>query len=180
MAKAMTPPDKVLDGDSANWKNWMSELSPTTCEDCVKLHGKIYPMKMFVPLPLHINGKCKVVPMRTKVAGTATNMGQNGVDVYLLEHGKLPGYFINKKHAEKQGWVKKDGNLAEVLPGRMIGGDIYNNRNGLLPQSNGRGWIEADFDYISGYRNDCRILCSTDGLIFVTYDHYQTFYEITP
>ena len=37
---------------------------------------------------------------------------------------------------------------------------------------------EADFDYSGGYRNDCRLLYSNDGLIFVTYDHYATFYEI--
>ena len=178
MAKAMTPPDKVLDGDSANWKNWMSELSPTTCEDCVKLHGKIYPMKMFVPLPLHINGKCKVVPMRTKVAGTATNMGQNGVDVYLLEHGKLPGYYLTKKDAELNGWRAPKGNLGTVLPGRTIGGDVFYNDKNKLPDAVGRVWYEADFNYVSGWRNDYRVLYSNDGLIFITYDHYKTFYEL--
>ena len=40
-------------------------------------------------------------------------------------------------------------------------------------------WYEADIDYQSGYRNTYRILYSNDGLIFVTYDHYQTFYEVT-
>ncbi|MBC8529578.1 hypothetical protein H8699_09085 [Christensenellaceae bacterium NSJ-44] len=29
-----------------------------------------------------------------------------------------------------------------------------------------------------GYRNGHRILYSSDGLIFATYDHYNTFYEI--
>ena len=31
----------------------------------------------------------------------------------------------------------------------------------------------------SGKRNRQRIVYSNDGLIFVSYDHYQTFYEIT-
>ena len=39
---------------------------------------------------------------------------------------------------------------------------------------------EADINYDKGFRNRQRILYSNDGLIFVTYDHYQTFYEITP
>jgi hypothetical protein len=41
-----------------------------------------------------------------------------------------------------------------------------------------RIWYEADINYTSGYRGTERILYSNDGLIFVTYDHYQTFYEI--
>ena len=49
-----------------------------------------------------------------------------------------------------------------------------------LPVSQGRIWYEADINYTGGKRNRERILYSNDGLIFVTYDHYQTFYEITP
>lgn len=32
--------------------------------------------------------------------------------------------------------------------------------------------------FTAGKRNTQRILWSNDGLIFVTYDHYDTFYEI--
>ena len=55
---------------------------------------------------------------------------------------------------------------------------IYNDK-GKLPDAPNRIWYEADIDYQSGYRNTYRILYSNDGLIFVTYDHYQTFYELT-
>lgn len=34
-------------------------------------------------------------------------------------------------------------------------------------------------NYTGGYRNTQRIVFSNDGLIFVTYDHYKTFAEIT-
>ena len=91
----------------------------------------------------------------------------------------LPEYYVSKEEAERKGWIRSKGNLAEVLPGKMIGGDIYKNRNGKLPNIPGREWREADIDYISGYRNYSRILYSNDGLVFVTYDHYKTFYEIT-
>ena len=60
----------------------------------------------------------------------------------------------------------------------MIGGDEDINDQGKLPAANNRTWYEADFNYHGGFRNDCRILYSNDGLIFVTYDHYKTFYEI--
>lgn len=61
----------------------------------------------------------------------------------------------------------------------MIGGNIYKNRDGKLPQANGRIWYEADINYDGGFRSRHRILFSNDGLIFASYDHYQTFYEIT-
>ena len=59
-------------------------------------HGKIYPIDAEEHLPIHVNGKCEMVPMRTKAAGTATDMGKDGVDAYLLEHGKLPEYYVTK------------------------------------------------------------------------------------
>ena len=37
---------------------------------------------------------------------------------------------------------------------------------------------EADFDFIGGYRNSKRFLYSNDGLVFISYDHAQTFYEL--
>ena len=36
----------------------------------------------------------------------------------------------------------------------------------------------TDINYTGGYRNKQRIVFSSDGLIFVTYDHYETFIEI--
>ena len=63
--------------------------------------------------------------------------------------------------------------------GKMIGGNVYHNKEKKLPDISGRVWYEADINYTEGFRNRQRILYSNDGLIFVTYDHYQTFYEIT-
>ena len=60
----------------------------------------------------------------------------------------------------------------------MIGGDIYKNLEGKLPDEDGRVWYEADINYTEGKRNRQRIVYSNDGLIFVTNDHLQTFYEI--
>ncbi|MBE6679054.1 MAG: hypothetical protein E7598_00870 [Ruminococcaceae bacterium] len=60
----------------------------------------------------------------------------------------------------------------------MIGGGIYKNAEHKLPDDVGRIWYEADINYESGYRNDSRIVYLNDDLIFATYDHFKTFYEV--
>ncbi|MBR6572639.1 MAG: hypothetical protein IKK77_02865 [Clostridia bacterium] len=60
----------------------------------------------------------------------------------------------------------------------MITKGVYKNRNGHLPNENGRVWYEADINYKGGFRNGQRIIYSNDGQLFATYDHYQTFFEI--
>jgi hypothetical protein len=52
------------------------------------------------------------------------------------------------------------------------------NNGQKLSSSINRIWYEADFDYISANRNSNRIYYSNDGLIFVSYDHGKTFYEL--
>jgi hypothetical protein len=91
---------------------------------------------------------------------------------------RLPNYYVSKKQARQFGWMDWKGNLDTVLPNKMIGGDIYKNRKGKLPSETDRVWYEADINYEKGYRNRERLLYSNDGLIFVTYDHYHTFYEV--
>lgn len=76
------------------------------------------------------------------------------------------------------GWNPKQGNLADVAPGKSLGGDIFKNREGLLPRSPGRVWREADINYTSGYRGNDRLLYSNDGLIYKTTDHYTWFTRI--
>jgi len=81
-------------------------------------------------------------------------------------------------YLEKAGWKRGQNTLDQVLPGMMIGGDIYYNDNGHLPDVPGRIWYEADLDYYGGKRGAKRLLYSNDGLLFVTYDHYHTFVEV--
>ena len=173
---------KGLRGDSVNWGNWQSTLAINACAFCVKQHGKIVEFSVLLKstsVLAHPFCYCIYVPMRTKKAGTATDMGVSGPDVALMYFGTLPDYYITKSAAEDAGWNKKQGNLASVLPGGVIGGDIYRNDDLKLPQVDGRIWYEADINYNGGFRGQERILYSSDGLIFVSYDHYNTFYEIT-
>ena len=96
---------------------------------------------------------------------------------YVKSHGKLPEYYITKKEAREKGWEASSGNLCDVLPGRAIGGDFFSNREGILPEKPGRKWFEADLNYNCGRRNADRLVFSSDGLVFVTHDHYKTFEE---
>ena len=166
--------------ESRLWKIWRAIITPGTCYYWASMNGRILSVDdpRILDIPVHPNCKCYVQAMTAIAAGTATNAGKDGVDLYVALHGALPNSYISEAEAEAQGWKKWLGNLADVLPGRMIGGKIYRNRDHRLPESDGRIWHEADFDYVNGFRNTCRLLYSNDGLLFVTYDHYLTFFEI--
>lgn len=173
--------DREVWGDSSNWANWMSMLTPTTCKPCVEQHGKIVDillLKNKSSVDAHPRCKCIYVPMRTKLVGTATDWGNEGADAYIANLGRLPDYYVDKKTAGEAGWPFVKKKFSSLFPGKMIGGDEYENYDFKLPWAPGRKWYEADINYTSGKRNRQRILYSNDGLIFVTYDHYQTFYEI--
>lgn len=94
---------------------------------------------------------------------------------FVRINGKLPHYYITKSEARKKGWIASESNLCDVLPGRAIGGDKFSNRENRLPSKKGRTWFEADLNYHCGRRNAHRLLYSSDGLLFVSYDHYKTF-----
>ena len=110
--------------------------------------------------------------------GEATNQKTDGADWHLKYNGKLPSIYITREQAELLGWNPKLKNFSEVCAGKMLLGGIHKNMNAHLPIKNGRIWYEADINYTSGGRNTDRIVYSNDGLIFVTYDHYETFIEI--
>lgn len=166
--------------ESKLWKIWRAVITPGTCYYCASMNGRILSVDdpRIFDIPVHPNCKCYVNAMTAIAAGTATNAGQDGVDLFVVQHGVLPEYYLSSKEAQALGWNKLKGNLADVLPGRMIGGDIFENRKHKLPEAPGRIWYEADFDYAGGYRNNCRLVYSNDGLLFVTYDHYISFCEI--
>lgn len=100
------------------------------------------------------------------------------VGAYLHEYGELPPNFISKTKAKKAGWVPSEGNLDEVCPGMSIGGSVFYNDDGKLPDAEGRAWHECDIDYHGGMRGPERIVWSTDGLIYYTSDHYETFEQL--
>ena len=174
--------DRNLLGDSFNWANWMSKLAFNTCQYCVEQHGKIVDISVLknkTEVNAHPNCQCEYVPMRTTQVGTATDWGMEGADAYLYHLGRLPDYYVDKQTAQQSDWQTTKKKLSSVLPGKMLGGDVFANSAAKLPSAPGRVWYEADINYSGGKRNRQRILYSNDGLMFATYDHYQTLYEIT-
>ena len=112
----------------------------------------------------------------TKAGSTLTSF--DDVAAFIQRNGRLPSNFITKTQAKALGWVSRKGNLAEVAPGKSIGGDIFKDIEGKLPSAPGRVWYEADINYTAGFRSGDRIIYSSDGLIFKTTDHYNTFKQI--
>ena len=163
---------------SRNWVEWFAFITLRTCAYCASHHGHILSMddSDIIWPPVHENCHCQILSVPAFPSGTATEDGLNGVDYYLFTHHCLPDNYLTKREAQAKGWK---GNLWDVLPGAVIGGDIYRNIDGRLPKRPGRVWYEADFDYAGGYRNiGKRIVFSNDGLMFVSYDHYLTFSEV--
>ncbi len=96
------------------------------------------------------------------------------VALYLHLYGHLPGNFITKKQAEDLGW--SGGSLERYAPGKCIGGSKFGNYEGLLPEAKGRQYYECDIDTLGAKsRGAKRIVYSSDGLIYYTGDHYESF-----
>lgn len=96
------------------------------------------------------------------------------VALYIHLYGHLPSNFVTKKEAQSQGW--KGGSLEKFFPGCSIGGDVFGNREGLLPKKDGRKYYECDIDTKGAKsRGAKRIVFSNDGLVYYTDDHYESF-----
>ena len=67
-----------------------------------------------------------------------------------------------------------------MAPGKSIGGDRFGNYEGVLPKVKGRTYYEADCNYTGGKRGAARIVYSSDGHVWYTGDHYNTFTELFP
>ena len=93
---------------------------------------------------------------------------------YLYIYGYLPENFITKDEARELGW--EGGSVENYAPGYAIGGDRFGNREGLLPEADGRVYYECDIDTNGANgRGAKRIVFSNDGLIYYTEDHYESF-----
>ena len=149
-----------------------------------RLFRALLPLLM---VALLITGCSSTSPTGTDTdSGSATQITENGtytskedVALYIHTYQKLPTNFITKKEAQKLGWDSQKGNLDKVAKGKSIGGDRFGNYDKKLPEAKGRTWKECDINYEGGYRGSERIIYSSDGLIYYTNDHYNSFKEIT-
>ncbi len=164
---------------STKWKHWISQIDLKTCESCRKMHGKIYSVgaTALPSPPLHLFCRCAIKLMKAMTAGTCSQLGKDGADWRISTEGELPENYITKEELTILGW-KRGKSPDQYAPGRIVTGGEYANYNEHLPAAPGRICFEADLNYTTGKRNGHRILWSNDGLMFVTYNHYETFIEV--
>lgn len=111
------------------------------------------------------------------------NVEENGqycsveeVALYIKEYHKLPNNYITKKDAKALGW--KGGPLKYHVSGKSIGGDVFTNRQHILPDSDYE-YIECDINANGTNRGAERIVYNTgDYRVYYTSDHYNSFREI--
>ncbi|WP_423188985.1 ribonuclease domain-containing protein [Alkalibacterium sp. f15] len=100
------------------------------------------------------------------------------VALYIYSYDELPDNYLTKAEARELGWEPSEGNLWEVTEEMLIGGDTFGNREGILPEEEGRQYYEADVNYEGGFRGAERLVYSNDGLIYYTDDHYGSFQQL--
>ncbi len=122
--------------------------------------------------------KEKHLTVRADVAYGECYTDHESVAAYLLTYGELPINYIVKDDAYALGFSAKKDNMGEVAPEFAIGGDAFGNREGLLPKAEGRRYYECDVDMADGRRGDCRLVYSSDGLVFFTRDRYKSFVQV--
>ena len=72
---------------SQNYKYWRTIMDTRECKICSKNHGKIY-LTSEVPNPsppVHFRCRCIIKQLNAIIAGTATNNGYDGADMWLKE-----------------------------------------------------------------------------------------------
>lgn len=113
-------------------------------------------------------------PQQPLIDEFGTYTSKEDVALYIHVYGRLPDNFITKDEARDLGW--EGGGLEPYAPGCCIGGDRFGNREGLLPQADGRYYTECDIDTLgASSRGAKRIVFSNDGLVYYTDDHYESF-----
>ena len=103
---------------------------------------------------------------------------KDSVAAYLCKFDKLPGNYVGKDEGISL-YESKTGNSFSkwnfnpwTTLGVMIGGDVFENREGLLPNGS---YHEADVDYSAKNRGTKRLIYQSDCVIYYTADHYESF-----
>ncbi|GBD44297.1 Ribonuclease [bacterium HR40] len=135
-------------------------------------HGLVLLLLLWLPFPLLAQGFD--LAERGRQLGLDDPLAFATTVEHVCRDRRLPDRYVTKEEARRLGW-EPGQDLCRVAPGRAIGGDRFANRERLLPEAPGRVWYEADLDYACGPRGPRRLVFSSDGLVFVSVDHYRSF-----
>lgn len=116
------------------------------------------------------------------VVESGTYTSKDSVAAYLCRFDKLPSNYVGKNEGQKiyesstgNAFSKWNFNPWKIL-GVMIGGDNFDNREGLLPSGS---YHEADVDYGNATsRGTKRLVYQSNCIIYYTADHYGTFKKL--
>lgn len=122
-----------------------------------------------------VNGKS----IYDAVQETGKYTSKDSVAAYVCKFDKLPQNYVGKGEGQKlyesstgNAFSKWNFNPWKTL-GVMIGGDTFENREGLLPTGS---YCEADVDYGNATsRGTKRLVYQSGCVIYYTADHYETF-----
>lgn len=106
---------------------------------------------------------------------------RDSVAAYLCKFDKLPKNYVGKNEGIKL--YEEKGNTFEkwnfnpwTTLGVMIGGDVFSNSEGKLPEDK---YYEADVDYNGKNRGTKRLVYQSGCIIYYTGDHYKTYTMLT-
>lgn len=102
----------------------------------------------------------------------------DSVAEYIYEYGELPKNYLTKEEAKCIGWKPNKANLWDLTDRGCIGGDVFDDKQSLLPWRMGRVWYECDVNYDGGKRGKDRLIYSNDGLIFFTNNYCRTVIQL--
>lgn len=94
---------------------------------------------------------------------------------YIYIFHKLPSNYLTKAQAEALGGLSRIWTSTNMY---TIGGDIFFNRERLLPIQSGFVYYECDIDSTRGSRGAKRIVFSSLFNVYYTSDHYGSFQQI--
>ncbi len=98
------------------------------------------------------------------------------VALYLHTYGELPGNYMAYDDFDEKGWDESELRDRTGNPLKSLGYKSFQNREGILPEEEGRVWRTADINFDGGrLRGIERLVFSDDGLIYYTDDHYDTY-----
>ena len=106
---------------------------------------------------------------------------KDSVAAYLCKFDKLPSNYVGKDEGISLYELETGNTFSKwnfnpwTTIGVMIGGDVFDNREGLLPNGSYR---EADVDYSAKNRGTKRLIYQSDCVIYYTADHYETFNKL--
>lgn len=132
-------------------------------------------------------------PLSVHLLETAEDLGLRhprafaGVVATIQQTGRAPECYLTKRQARLKGWRRGTDLCLIATPakgGIAIGGTVFENREGLLPERYEGRYRIADLDFDCGRRGAKRLVYVRDApgtwLFWVTLDHYDSFIALTP